>query len=208
VFDRSTAEKARSSYRLLILDGYGSHLTMEFIEYCDAHKILLMIFSTHSTYSLQPLDVVMFKPLSSAYSSELSQHLHRSQGLIPVTKGDFFPLFWPAWGASFTSKNALSSFEATGVVPLNADAVLKRFRNTTSDQDETLRLEPEGDKSSWRQLCQVFDAAVEDSTEESSRRLGASLHSLQVQNELLHHENEGLCNALTFKRSTKRRVSL
>ena len=48
-------------------------------------------------------------------------------------------------GTSFTSKNVLSLFEATGVVPLNAVAVLKRFRNTTSDQDETLRLEPESD---------------------------------------------------------------
>ena len=35
VFNRGTKEKARSSYRLLILDGHGSHLTMEFIDYCD-----------------------------------------------------------------------------------------------------------------------------------------------------------------------------
>jgi hypothetical protein len=94
------------------------------------------------------------------------------------------------------------------VVPLNADAVLKRFRNTTSDEDETLILEPEGDKSSWRQPSRVFDAAVKDSTEESSRRLGASLHSLQVQNELLHHENKGLRNELTFKKKQKKKSKL
>ena len=93
VFQRSTKRKARLSYRLLILDGRGSHLTMDFIEHCDQHKILLIVFPPHSTHRLQPLDVVMFKPLSSAYSSELTNHLHRSQGLIPVTKGDFFPLF-------------------------------------------------------------------------------------------------------------------
>jgi hypothetical protein len=34
VFNPSTKAKARSSYRLLILDGHGSHLTMDFIEYC------------------------------------------------------------------------------------------------------------------------------------------------------------------------------
>jgi hypothetical protein len=91
VFDRHTKEKARHSYRLLILDGHGSHVTMDFIEYCDQHKILLAIFPPHSTHTLQPLDVCMFKPLSQAYSDELSAFLERSQGLSPIKKGDFFP---------------------------------------------------------------------------------------------------------------------
>jgi hypothetical protein len=34
VFDRYTKPKARLRYRLLIVDGHGSHLTREFIEYC------------------------------------------------------------------------------------------------------------------------------------------------------------------------------
>jgi hypothetical protein len=68
VFDRSTKEKAGRSYRLLILDGHGSHLTMDFIEYCDRNRILLAVYPPHSTHTLQPLDVVMFKPFSSAYS--------------------------------------------------------------------------------------------------------------------------------------------
>jgi hypothetical protein len=66
---------------------------MDFIEYCDNNKILLAIFPPHSTYTLQSLDVVMFKPLSSSYFKELSAHLQRTQGLIPITKGDIFTLF-------------------------------------------------------------------------------------------------------------------
>jgi hypothetical protein len=34
VFDRNTKEKARRNWRLLILNGYGSHATLEFIENC------------------------------------------------------------------------------------------------------------------------------------------------------------------------------
>jgi hypothetical protein len=34
VFDRYTKPKARLKYRLLIVDGHGSHLTQEFLEYC------------------------------------------------------------------------------------------------------------------------------------------------------------------------------
>jgi hypothetical protein len=76
VFNCGTKAKARSSYWLLILDGHGSHLTMDFIEYCDQNKILLAIYPPHSTHMLQPLDIVMFKPLATAYSTR-SQPLYR-----------------------------------------------------------------------------------------------------------------------------------
>ncbi|KAI1674800.1 DDE-1 multi-domain protein [Pyrenophora tritici-repentis] len=95
VFDRYTKQRS-GRWRLLILDGHGSHLTMEFIKYCDRHRILLIILPPHSTHTLQPLDVVLFKPLSQAYSNELTNHLHKAQGLAPIKKGDFFPLFWSA----------------------------------------------------------------------------------------------------------------
>jgi hypothetical protein len=93
VFNRYTKKKARQSYRLLILDGHGSHLTRDFIKYCDQNKILLAIFPPYSTHTLQPLDVVMFKPLSTAYLTELTSYLHKSQGLLLIKKGNFFPLF-------------------------------------------------------------------------------------------------------------------
>jgi hypothetical protein len=60
-----------------------------------------MIYPPHSTHTLQLLDVVMFKSLSTVYSNELLAFLERSQGLSPIKKGDFFPLFWKAWTSSF-----------------------------------------------------------------------------------------------------------
>jgi len=91
VFDRYTKKKARRQWRLLILDGHGSHVTMDFIEYCTKNKILLAVFPPHSTHTLQPLDVVMFGALQKAYSSELQQAQQQSQGLLPIKKSDFFP---------------------------------------------------------------------------------------------------------------------
>jgi hypothetical protein len=88
VFDCHTKEKARRGrdYRLLILDGHGSYVTKAFINYCDEHRILLCILPPHLTHTLQPLEVVVFKPLSSAYSLELTEHLHRGQGLVPIRR--------------------------------------------------------------------------------------------------------------------------
>jgi hypothetical protein len=93
VFDRETKAKARLSWRLLILDGHGSHVTMDFIDYCDANKILLMVYPPHSTHTLQPLDVVMFAPLAASYKAELAAFINRAQGLTSITKRDFYSLF-------------------------------------------------------------------------------------------------------------------
>jgi hypothetical protein len=99
------------------MDGHGSHLTMDFIEYCDQNKILLAIYPPHSTHTLQPLDVALFKPLSTAYSNEVSAFMERSQGLVSMSKRDFFPLFYRAWQASFKETTILKAFEATGLSP-------------------------------------------------------------------------------------------
>ena len=76
VFDRETKAKARRSYRLLIIDGHGSYIMMEFIKYCDDNKIILAIYPPHSTHTLQPLGVCLFKPLSTAYSVGLTDYMY------------------------------------------------------------------------------------------------------------------------------------
>jgi hypothetical protein len=62
VFHPQTKEKARREYRLLLLDSHGSHLTMDFITFCDENKIILAMFSPHATHKVQPLDVVLNGP--------------------------------------------------------------------------------------------------------------------------------------------------
>jgi hypothetical protein len=127
VFDRSTKEKAGRSYRLLILDGHGSHLTMDFIEYCDRNRILLAVYPSHSTHTFQPLDVVMFKPFSSAYSNQVAAFMERCQGLTSMSKRDFYPMFVAAWEVSFKKDTLLKAFEATGLLPLQPEGILRRF---------------------------------------------------------------------------------
>jgi hypothetical protein len=183
VFDCCTKQKVRHGrdWRLLILDGHGSHLTQDFIDYCNSHHILLAIFPPHSTHTLQPLDVVCFKPLSSAYSKELTNHLQKTQGLIPVKKGDFFPLFWRAWVSSFTTETILSSFEATGIWPMEPEVILNRF------QEEGTRDQREGEggpsalkERNWRQMERLVRSAVKDTAAEESKALSQTLHQFQV----------------------------
>jgi hypothetical protein len=120
VFERETGRYARTGYRLLLLDGHSSHLTKDFVNYCNDHRILIAVYPSHSTHMLQPLDVGMFGPLSTAYSTELSNYLHHSHGISPVRKGDFFDLFWRAWCTTFKKETIKNSFKATGIYPPNS----------------------------------------------------------------------------------------
>jgi hypothetical protein len=175
---------------------------MEFISYCDRHRILLMVFPPYSTHTLQPLDVVLFKPLSQSYSNELTSHLHNAQGLIPIKKGDFFPLFWRAWQASFKQPTILTAFEATGIWPMNSNVILKRFASTP----EAERSSSSGlSDSDWRKLDRLVRVAVTDSHQDGAKKLRSSVHHLSVQNELLKHENKGLKEALHHKQKHKKK---
>lgn len=66
-------------------------------------------------------------------------------------------------------------------------------------QDEDPELREVGDRDSWNDIQKLLDAAVVDKAKAESKQLASTLHSLQVQNELLHHENESLRAALTTK---------
>jgi DDE superfamily endonuclease len=70
IFDRHTRKKARKGheYRLLIIDGHGSHINIRFLNWCEENRVLVAVFLPHSTYRLQPLDVALFSPLATYYS--------------------------------------------------------------------------------------------------------------------------------------------
>jgi hypothetical protein len=206
VFHKQTKEKARREYRLLILDGHGSHLTMDFINFCNKQKIILVVFPPHATHTLQPLDVVLYGPLSGAYSQQLTTYLHNSQGLLTVKKGDFFSLFWAAWTSSFTAENILSSFRHTGIIPLNADLVLKKFEKSTTEQGESSTSEHIGDGSTWREIRGLITSSVKDPNSKEAKKLSAAFHSLQTQIELRDFENKALRGSLETKKKRKKKT--
>jgi hypothetical protein len=197
VFDRYTKEECRRSYRLLILDGHGSHVTPSFIEYCHQRRILLAVYPPHSTHRLQPLDVVLFKPLATAYSSELGRQTYRSQGLLSVNKSDFIPLFKSAYATAFTPSNITTSFEATGIWPMDPSRVTEKFKYTSPSPKD---LSP----TSWKRVEQLLQQTVKDTSDQVVRRLEASFHRASTETKLLRHENEGLRASLATKNKRRR----
>ncbi|KAF2727386.1 hypothetical protein EJ04DRAFT_451419 [Polyplosphaeria fusca] len=144
----------------------------------------------------------MFKPLSTAYSAELSQYLHTSQGLVSIRKGDFFPLFWKVWETSFKESTILSSFKATGISPPNPTPILNRFTNTQESRESSLSSLSESD---WRKMDRIVRSAVRDQGSKDTQKLRQSLHHLSIQNELLKHEMDGIKQALSAKKKREKK---
>jgi hypothetical protein len=97
-FDAYTKEGIVGAYRLLILNGYESHSSAEFEQYCADNKIITLCMLLHSSHILQPLDVGCFSLIKKAYSRQL-EHLVCAH-INHITKTEFLPAYIDAYNAS------------------------------------------------------------------------------------------------------------
>ena len=49
-FDRFSARCQQGVYRLLIMDGYGSHHIKEFLDFCEEKRIITLALPSHTTH--------------------------------------------------------------------------------------------------------------------------------------------------------------
>jgi hypothetical protein len=108
---------------VLICDGFGTHETLEILEFCFENNIILCRLPSHTSHKLQPCDVGVFAPLKSAYRDQ-AERLCRG-GANTVGKEDFTSLYSPARERAFTKRNITAAWAASGLFPFNPDRVLR-----------------------------------------------------------------------------------
>lgn len=106
-FQPTTARIAGGSKRLLILDGHGSHVTADFIDFCLKNKIILLCLPPHSTHYLQPLDVGLFSHYATAYKREVNEYSRFKD--VAIGKPEFKKLISIARTKAFTKCHIISS---------------------------------------------------------------------------------------------------
>ncbi|KAJ3552019.1 hypothetical protein NPX13_g11219 [Xylaria arbuscula] len=118
VFIPLTRPDDPSEARLLILDGHGSHITVDFMWECYQNNIQLLYLPPHASHVLQPLDVAVFSPLKTAYRKYLgyATYLHDSS---VAGKRNFLECYRRARLDAFTLSNILSGWRATGLWPVS-----------------------------------------------------------------------------------------
>jgi hypothetical protein len=193
VFEPLTRDKARRKWRLLLMDGHGSHVTMEFLTFCVERRILVLIYPPHSTQTLQPLDVACFSPLAQAYTKALGIQLQKQQNLVAFKKEHFFGLFWEAWKSSFTKELVKRAFEVVGIEPVNPSVILDRFNKS---DPEAAASQAYTQAKSARSVDKLWRETVKDTSAEEAKKLRTLLHQTAAQNELLKIERDDLQKSL------------
>lgn len=123
VSDPQTKGLANRKPRVLICDGFGTHETLEILEFYLENNIILCRLPSHTSHKLQPCDVGPFAPLKTAYRDQV-ERLNRG-GVDIVGKEHFTSLYKPARERALTKRNIQAGWAATGLFPFNPERVLR-----------------------------------------------------------------------------------
>jgi DDE superfamily endonuclease len=122
VFDPQTKPRANQRPRILISDGFGTHESLEALQYCFETHIILCAYRRTPFIRLQPCDVGVFGPLKAAYREQV-ERLYRG-GANTVGKQHLTSLYSRAREQAITSRNVKSGWSKTGLYPFSPDRVL------------------------------------------------------------------------------------
>jgi hypothetical protein len=141
--------KEEQVFRLLIIDGFSGHTTIEFLEYCIKYDIIVGIFPPHSTHLLQPLDRGVFQPMKNKHQKSVRNHI--AIGEICFNRNDFIAAFKDIYEHGFTRHHIINGFEASGLYPPNPSPVLAQLAKIRNRHEEIISkgyatLLPRGDR--------------------------------------------------------------
>ena len=136
-FNLFTESSTKGSYRMLIFDGHGSHVTQPFIDYCWEHRIRPFLLPAHNTHLLQPLDVGVFQSLKYNFKKVVRKEIFN--GATEISKVYFFSFFQRFHDRTFKNpKIYQSAFRKTRLIPFDPSVVLEKMKEYQALQ----RLEP------------------------------------------------------------------
>lgn len=105
---------------LLLMDNCESHISLDIINLARQNGVVLLTFPPHTSHRLQPLDVSVYSSFKGACDRASQQWMLNNPG-TPMTIYNIGEIVGAAFPTSFTPKNILSGFKATGIYPFNRD---------------------------------------------------------------------------------------
>jgi hypothetical protein len=106
---------------LLLVDGHGSHYFPTALEKAIAANISVIVFPSHCTHVLQPLDVGIFQNFKRSFKARLQAYLKEHQDIKKNKIAEFIKV---AREKAFTKNCITRAFRDAGIWPLNPEAVL------------------------------------------------------------------------------------
>ncbi|GEQ70650.1 hypothetical protein JCM33374_g4329 [Metschnikowia sp. JCM 33374] len=111
IFIPST-KNTRGTYRLLLFDGHGSHLTPRFMELCEENWIKVQCMPAHASHRLQPLDLVCFSVLKRACRNVINEKILKVHS---IDKFEFLDAYPKTRMKAFRVDNIDSAYRTAGL---------------------------------------------------------------------------------------------
>lgn len=131
-FIEHTAKKRRGAWVLLVIDGFGLHMTIPFFEKATANKIALFRLPAHSTHLTQPLDVGVFQPFKHYHTEAIDRAVRL--GDTQFSKPEFLAAFQTMRSQTFKATTIHHAFRITGIVPFSPGIVLEKIQEKQARQ--------------------------------------------------------------------------
>lgn len=125
-FERQSRRTRRGAHRILLCDGYKSHLTQELLKFCEFWSIHIFAFPPHATHFLQPLDVVLFQPYKHWHARAVDQATRT--GCSRFDKLEFLAAIHGIRQSTFKTNTIRTAFRECGLIPYNPQIVLEKIK--------------------------------------------------------------------------------
>ncbi|MCO5587825.1 hypothetical protein L7F22_041777 [Adiantum nelumboides] len=181
-----TKTVGKSSRHLLILDGHGSHVTLDVVENARSMGIDIITLPTLTSHKLQPLDVSVFKSLKAGFRATgiwpLNPTLVRFEGM-PCNRITLVKNTTEAREDTATDEETPSQVPNSSMDPSIEDEAILALNNTAQELGiKTLPEHGAGECLSFKQLMEEEDISnFEGSAHENlcSTKLHADLARTQ-----------------------------
>ncbi|CAF1521924.1 unnamed protein product, partial [Adineta steineri] len=144
-FEKVFVEQTKDISRplLLIVDGHGSHFSVDTLQLAIQKQIIIVCLPPNATHLLQPLDLVFFHPLKIEWKNILKGEYTKTK-FKNIGKSKFPQLLNKLFEtkAIKNKNNIIQSFKRAGIFPLdpssvNVSRILKNNKSTTTSSTTT-----------------------------------------------------------------------
>ena len=135
---------------MLILNGYISHYSIEFLLEYKQNNVWLVFLPPHSTHVLQPLDLLCFSAVKLKYREQIIDLASLNNAAL-IKKHRFIKYYHKAREEGLTVRTIKSGWRTSGIYPWNPRKGLKSslvknkaliealsFKQANSDQFNTI----------------------------------------------------------------------
>ena len=123
--ETGAAPSDSDQWRMLLVDGHGSHVSTEALEFCIQQRIILLCLP-HTKHWPRPVDLGVFAPLAATYK-RLVQEDTPLGGAHPMGEVDFSKFYQEARAQAIRPEVIVSAWEKAGLSPYNLELVWQQI---------------------------------------------------------------------------------